>query len=168
MRDLRRTGLCLLAIAVLSAPLVVAAVAPAAGNDDALIAVLRADWVRAINTRDLEGLIDLYAEGSVLMPQYVPPQLGREAIGNWYREQFAKIDAWYTYSAKSLRFDGHWAFEEWTMQLTLSPRGRGRVELLDDVVQAVESGARVYRKDETGRWKIDRELWDSDNVGPAR
>ena len=69
--------------AVLISSVSVTAVAAMPANDATLIAAVRDQWSQAINGRQLDELVGLYAEGAVLMPQYVPPQLGLEAFSAW-------------------------------------------------------------------------------------
>ena len=129
-------------------------------NDATLIAAVRDQWSQAINGRQLDELVGLYAEGAVLMPQYVPPQLGLEAFSAWYRAHFARIDALYEYSRESLRVEGPWAFETFTIRLMLAPFADAGLAVSSDAVQTVAHGTRVYRKDRAGMWRIDREIWD--------
>ena len=151
------TGLLL---AVLISSVAVAALTGGPTSDATLIAEIRDEWSQAINGRQLEELVALYAEGSVLMPQYVAPQLGREAISAWYAAHFARIDALYDYSAETLQVGRRWAFETFTIAITLTPSGDEGLMVSSDTVQTFTRGTRVYRKDRAGAWHIDREVWD--------
>jgi len=146
-------------LAVVISSVSVAAVIAVPSNDAALIAAVRVQWTEAINGRQLDELVGLYAEGAVLMPQYVVPQLGLDAISAWYAAHFANIDALYEYRHESLRVEGPWAFETFTIRLTIAPLAGDGLSVSSDAVQTEARGSRVYRKDSAGGWRIDREIW---------
>ena len=133
--------------------------AHANANNAARLRELRERWVTQINAENLDGLVGLYADGAVIMPSYVAPRLGRDAIRRWYRAQFAKIDAHYAYEATEITVDGAWASERWTVRMKLTSTGADSDTTESDPVQFVEDGVRVYRKVGGGSWKIDHEYW---------
>ncbi len=149
-----------LLLAVLISTVSVTTVTAAPTSDAAMIAAVRDQWSAAINGRQLGELVALYADGAVLMPQYAAPQLGRDAISSWYAAHFAHIDALYDYSPESLRLQGPWAFETFTIRLTLASVDDRGLVVSSDAVQTVTEGTRVYRRDGAGMWRIDREIWD--------
>ncbi len=158
MRKAHRHTAGLLAVLISSVSITSVTAVPA--NDAALIAAVREQWSQAVNGRQLDELVGLYVEGAVLMPQYVAPQLGLDAISAWYTTHFARIDALYEYSPESLRGEGPWAFETFTIRLTLAPFADAELAVPGDAVQTATRGTRVYRKDRAGMWRIDREIWD--------
>jgi ketosteroid isomerase-like protein len=141
---------------------------PAAAAELRKIAQLREVWSEAINTLDVHRLLGLYAPGAVLFPSEAPVQLGVASIGSWLGRWSAHADVHYALQATIVRLDGNWALEEWTADVTVTPRGPGEMAISGDPLQFRQHGVRVYRKDSGGRWRIDRETWSPDHPAATR
>ncbi|MCH7824345.1 MAG: nuclear transport factor 2 family protein [Acidobacteria bacterium] len=131
-------------------------------DDASLIAEVRSGWQEAMNARDLFGMLDWYAPGAVVLPAEAAPRLGAEQIADWHGRWLFHANVYYAFETRSLSVDGRWALEEWEAEITLTPRGDGKMAIGGDPLQFRQSGFRVYRKDRIGRWRIDREVWSDD------
>ncbi len=132
-------------------------------SDARSIADVRASWIEAVNTLDLHGLLGLYAPGAVLFPAASPARLGVGAISRWHGRWSPDVDVHYTVEATSLDIDGRWALEEWVAEVTVTPGAADDTGIGGDPVQFRQRGVRVYRQDQGGSWRIDRETWSEDH-----
>ena len=132
------------------------------------IAQVRGAWAEAINTLDVDRLLGLDAPGAVVFPAEAPAQLGTGAIGSWHGRWSANADVHYCLKATTVKIDGDRALEEWTADVTVTPRGQNGMAISGDPLQFRQQGVRVYRKNAAGRWRIDRETWSADHPAAAR
>jgi ketosteroid isomerase-like protein len=137
------------------------------GHDAGMIADVRASWEEAVNTLDLHGLLRLYAPGAVLFPADAPVRLGSRAIGNWHGRWSAKAEVHYAIDVTALQVDGSRALEEWVADVTITPSAGDGIGIAGDPLQFRQRGVRVYRKDDEGNWRIDRETWSADHPTAA-
>jgi len=147
-------------------PFLLASASPSPGHDQlSEILQFRDDWLRHLHERDLQGVVEGFARGAVVMPGYVAPRLGRDAIRSWYRSNFEKNRAHFDYTSHDIEIEGDWAFERWTVTVTLSPMDDGDDLLVGhtDPGQFTDTGVRVYRRLPDGDWRIDREAWDGNH-----
>jgi len=132
-------------------------------NDVAQIAALRARWLEAVNTGDVQGIFAVYGPGAVILTEGAPPMLGAGPIARWHGRWHATADVYYALEGNLLKVDGDLALEEWSARVTVTPRRGAEVAVGGDPLQFSQSGVRVYRKDARGRWRIDRETWSPDH-----
>jgi len=83
-----------------------------------------AEWVRLMNTRELEALADLYDENATNLQVAIgSPLVGRGAIREDFRTFFANIPDTFTH-VENLFEDGEWAILEWSGGGTFKPTGK--------------------------------------------
>lgn len=140
---------------------VAAATAVEPGSFTAILE-LRRQWVDALNGDDLFTLLDTYGPGAVVLPEHGAPLLGAADIGSWVGRWSPEVDVEYDVRARLSYIDRHRAVEEWVARVTVTPDSHDRLAIGGDVFQFEQGGVRVYRRDATGRWRIDRETWSAD------
>ena len=78
-------------------------------------------WVDSFNHADLDAIMDLYEENAVNHQVANAPVIGREAIKEMFRREFAAAEM--TCIVENIFEDGQWAIMEWRDPLGL--RGCG-------------------------------------------
>ncbi len=152
----------------LDAPLARTAADHGISNDARQITAVRDAWIEAINAADARRLVNWYAPGAVLFPTGSPVRLGAGAIARWHSRWWPAADAYLTLEAATLQIEGNLALEEWSVEVTITPRGPGEIGICGDPLQFQQHGVRIYRKDFLGNWRIDREVWSPDHPAVAR
>jgi ketosteroid isomerase-like protein len=133
-------------------------------NEVRAIVDVREQWLRALNCGDVGAALRMYAPGAVLFPDERAPLLGEEAIAGWHERwghNRARPDVHYDLDARLVRIDRALAVEEWSALVTVT-RSADALAISGDVLQFRQSGVRVYRKDESGAWRIDRETFSAE------
>lgn len=88
------------------------------------------EWIRRFNAADVEGLAALYAIDAVNHQVVTEPLIGREAIRNMFRIEFAR--ATMVCRKENLFECGDWAILEWSDPLGL--RGCGFFQVKTDLI----------------------------------
>jgi len=111
------------------------------------IQALNQQWEKAFEDHNLAGLVALFTEDCVRMPQGAPATVGRPALEAAYRQDFAEV--WKTgakvrLNAGEVIIAGEYAF------------ARGADTLNQDGKQVGETGKWlfVYRQQPDGTWKF--------------
>jgi len=112
----------------------------------AAIRALNQQWEINFENHDADGLVALFTEDCVRMPQGGPASVGRPALEAAYRQDFAEV--WKTQAkvrlnAEEVIISGEYAF------------ARGADTLVQDGRQVGETGKWlfVYRQQPDGTWK---------------
>jgi len=126
------------------------------GDDVAAISALHGMRLEAAAAADIDAFLESMTDDAVLMPPDGPAIEGREAMRAFLGEMFETyvVDVEKPYS--SITVVGDWAFEDYTYEMTLTPRAGG-----ESIVDAGK-GMFVYRRGEDGRWRIARDVWNHD------
>lgn len=108
----------------------------------------------ALNSNDIDTILDLYGRDPVFMPQHAPALVGRDAVRTGYEQVFASIKL-------AIRFDVHEVEEagDWAWARTSSA---GRTTILAAGIEVNEGNNElfVFRR-ENGDWKIHRYLFST-------
>lgn len=113
--------------------------------------VLRS-YETALNTNDIDAILDLYGSEPVFMPQHAPALVGRAAVWAGYEQVFATIKL-------DVQFDIHEIVEtgDWAWARTSSS---GRTKILAAGVEVTEGNNELFvLRRENGAWKIHRYLF---------
>ncbi|AOX99504.1 nuclear transport factor 2 family protein [Jeongeupia sp. USM3] len=106
----------------------------------------------ALNTNDIDTILDLYGREPVFMPQHAPALVGREAVLAGYVQVFMNLKL-------KVRFDIHDVEEsgDWAWARTSSA---GRTHILAAGVEVDEGNNElfIFRR-EAGEWRIHRYLF---------
>ena len=114
----------------------------------AAIQALNHEWEKRFENHDLAGLVALFTEDCVRMPQAGPATVGLSALEAAYQQDFAevwKIGAKVRLNAEEVIISGNYAFSRGTDTLVPGPDSR----------QVEETGKWlfVYHRQPDGSWK---------------
>ncbi|MFQ5889195.1 MAG: YybH family protein [Gemmatimonadota bacterium] len=136
-----------------------AGVAASEADVEAISALLER-WDGALDDRDVEGLLSLYAGDPVAMPPNEPALIGAEAIRSWLQAFFEQgvleADLW----TDEIQVAGDLAYGWGTYGLTVTP---GAGQPLTDSGKWVA----IFQRQPDGSWKAARNMWNSDNSLPG-
>ena len=88
-------------------------------------------WVEAFNSADVEALEELYSADAINHQMPNQPVIGRSAIGEMFRHDFAKADMHCI--IENIFQDDEWAILEWSDPNGL--RGCGFFHVIDGLIQ---------------------------------
>ncbi len=114
----------------------------------------------ALNSRDLERLLDLYSDVAVRLPPDADPLEGKESIGNALQQWFDDTEtATHTMVVVDAQVSGDLAFARGTWESTETPKRGDGPKRLDG------AWISVRRRQPDGSWKTIIEIWNRKNVG---
>jgi ketosteroid isomerase-like protein len=115
-----------------------------------------ADWERAYNAGDVDGIAALLTEDAVVMPPNAPIVEGRSAIKSWYREHFTNRVVPAKTDERELIVFGDMTYRQGVYALDL-PDG------------TTEYGKFVELwKNDNGQWRLHRSIWSSNEPTAAQ
>lgn len=108
----------------------------------------------ALNTNDLEKILELYGNEPVFMPQHAPALVGRKAVRAGYEQVFATLKL-------NIRFEVH-EIEETGDSAWARTSSAGRTRILATGAEVTEGNNElfVFRR-EGGQWRIHRYLFST-------
>lgn len=110
----------------------------------------------ALNARDTDSIISLYADDGVFMPQHSLPQVGRENIRAAYDRVFEAITLDVDFAVDEVRqLSGDWAF--------VRTRSEGTVEINATGDTGPEGNQELFllQRMDDGNWKIARYIFST-------
>ena len=114
--------------------------------------------LRAVNTSDLEAVMDSWDPSGTLMPPGNASVQGHLAIRAYFDELFRHNRLEFAFTSSQVNVDGALAVERvvysatvWALEQGSSQRDRGK-------------GVHVYRQQEGGAWKLVMDIWNSDGA----
>lgn len=116
------------------------------------IDVLVKAYENALNTNDIESILNLYGHAPVFMPQHAPALVGRDAVRAGYRQVFdtIKLNVEFTIHEVEILGDTAWA----------RTSSAGRTRILAAGIEVAEGNNELFVfKRENGDWKIHRYLF---------
>jgi len=118
------------------------------------IEVLLKTYEKALNTNDIESILELYGRDPVFMPQHAPALVGREAACAGYRQGFdtIKLNVAFTIHEIEELGDTAWA----------RTSSAGRTRILSAGIEVEEGNNELFVfKRENGDWRIHRYLFST-------
>jgi ketosteroid isomerase-like protein len=112
------------------------------------------DLTAALNAKDIDKVLALYAESSVFMPPNAPTLRGKEPLKSFYSDMISR-GAKMEMTATDVAGHGPIAYESGSYSLDLRQGGHDRGKFL-----------RVLRN-MGGTWRIEYTIWSSDLPKPA-
>ncbi len=125
-------------------------------TDIEAIESLHALRLEAATAIDLDAFMRFITDDAVMMPPDAPAIAGLEALRAYWEEAIQAFEFDVKKPSRSVTLIGDWAFEDYTYELTLTPRAGGQ--------PFTESGKGmfVYRRGADGQWRIARDVWNHD------
>ncbi len=135
---------------------------PVRSSDVETITKLREDWLVALNTDDIEGILSSAPDDILVYPPHEPPVAGIAGSRAWHEARIAQFKTRLTITPEELVTAGDMAFERFSFTIGLTPRSGGAT--IED------SGICfwLWRRQSDNSWKLARAIWNSENpVEPA-
>lgn len=124
---------------------------------------LNAEWIAAVNAKDVSRLTDMVTDDVVFLPPGFPPIRGRRAVEAMYRSffpQFSHVEQ--TATIEEVEILDDWAIVWGTESLMLVPARGGPALTLQG------RGMTVLRRQNDGSWKFARGINNSVPSTPGR
>ena len=126
--------------------------------DRAAFREIQRTWISAYLAGDMETLMTMHDEQTILMPRRQPTLGSIAEIRGFFESRLGKYEIDFQDNPQELAINGDWAFLRGEFTLTGTPREGG--EVFKDAGRYFV----LYRKNAAGEWKIYRDI---DNVMPA-
>ena len=126
--------------------------------EESKVKELLGNYERVLNASDVEGILKLYAQDGVFMPQHSPSQVGADAIREAYTHVFEAIDLDVVFDIIEVEIvSDQWAFARTTSSGTTTINANG--------AKVSEGNQEVFllRKQIDGEWKIARYIFSTTN-----
>ncbi len=134
---------------------------PSEADKEAIRAVSDTEFA-AVEKGDIDAHLAVLGDDVVIMPPNEAAIYGKlafRASSETFYSQFT-IEQ-FDHSQEEIVVAGDWAFERWTVSMTVSPSGEG------DAVSEEVKGIHIYHKQSDGSWRIVRDIWNSDHPVPG-
>lgn len=106
----------------------------------------------ALNTNDVDAILELYSTEPVFMPQHSTALVGRDAVRAGYKQVFATLKLNVQFTIHEIEEVGNWAW--------VRTSSAGTTRVLDPGVDVNEGNNELFVfRNEVGRWKIYRYLF---------
>jgi uncharacterized protein (TIGR02246 family) len=130
-------------------------------SDNEIIEDVRAAHVAALNNRDAEAWVGVFAEDAVQMPPNAPANVGKASIRSWAESFLHEFTVNFALLVTELQIAGNRAFESGGYTITLIPETGGQA------IQDVGKYITIYQRLPTGSWAVARDIWNSDQPLPG-
>ncbi len=132
-------------------------VAQAADTDQEKIRTLLKNYEQVLNASDVPGVLKLYTDDGVFMPQHSPSAVGIEAIEGVYKAVFEAIDLNVEFDIVEIKL----VADDWAFARTNSA-GMTTIHVTGDKVAEANQELFVLQK-VAGDWKIARYAFSTTN-----
>ncbi len=120
------------------------------GDKNQIVNVI-ATYQRALNGNDVNGVLKIYAEDGVFMPEHSPSSVGSAAIREAYERVFKAIDLNVAFNVVEVKLLGdNWAFVRTTSDGTIKINASG-AEVTNETKELF-----LLQKQSDGKWKLAR------------
>jgi len=151
--------LTFLALCVAWSSPVVAAAADAVDSD---AHKAHENYVTAINSNNLDALMDMLTDDVVFLAAHEQPMVGKAALRPWLEGYLSAYKTHWDKPVQEFVVCGEWAFERYSYTSTDTPLAGG------DAVVDTGWGLVVYHHDADGKWRVARDAWGPDQPAAAR
>ncbi len=129
----------------------------AVSDRESIHAVLEA-YEQALNAGDVAGIVNLYAEDGVFMPQHIPSAVGIDAIEATYEAVFEAIDLDVEFDIVEIEV----VADDWAFARTNSA-GTTTINATGEKVAEANQELFVFQKTADGEWRIARDSFSTTN-----
>ena len=126
------------------------------GNDKQAIQQVSADWIAAMNAKDIAKLMTMITEDIVFLPPGLPPIRGKHAVEEMYKAffpQFSSVQQ--TAVLEEVEVADDWAFA-WGTESTVLVLQAGGAS-----IQMEGRGLSIFKRQPDGSWRFARSLSNS-------
>src|SRR5678815_4832724 len=117
-------------------------------------------YVTAINSNDLNQMLDVLTDDVVFLSAHEAPMVGKAAVRPWLEAYLKAYKTHWDKPVQEFIVNGDWAIERYSYTSTDTPIGGG------DVVTDTGWGLVLYHHDADGKWRVARDAWGPDH--PAK
>ncbi len=131
-----------------------------AAGTEADVAAIRAlveQWIAAIETGDVDGVLALYTDDAVRLPPDGPAFSGKEAFEEYFSgafEQFSFEVVWPVEGTEEIVVADGWAYHLSEYAMLVTPKEGG--ETMEEKGNVVV----IIQRQPDGSWKFAREIWN--------
>lgn len=115
-------------------------------------------WTEAVKKKDLDGVVSLYTDDAVILPDEKEIASGKNAIRKFYNDWFAEND-----KLVQQRFDNVDSVQEGDLLID-STKFSGVATKDGKEVQLKGKRLVVWKRDPKGEWKILRDTWNKSSA----
>lgn len=115
-----------------------------------------AAYVEAINSNDLDQLMEMMTDDVVFLAPNTPIMVGKAAVFPWCEGYLAAYTLHWEKHPEEFILAGEWAIELYSYESADEPKDGGPVP------RDTGKGINVYHHDADGRWRVARDAWNSD------
>lgn len=137
------------------------AAAQTSQDDREAIRRLGKEWGAAVESRNLDRILNLVTDDIVLMPHGSPSIVGKQALRETYIGLFSRYSIKQTFAPEEIEVAGDWAFARGADLLTLVPLD-GSIPI---VIRA--RGVSIMKRGKDGAWKFARGISNMDQPPDA-
>ena len=130
--------------------------AVAEGSDIEAIKGLHPRRLEAAAAVDIDAFLGFMTDDAAMMPPDAPAIAGHEALRSYFEEAFNAFEFDVRKPVSDVTVIGDWAFEDYTYELTMTPRAGGQP------ITESGKGMFVYRRGTDGQWRVARDVWNHD------
>lgn len=120
-----------------------------------------ANYVAAINSNELDAVMDMLTEDIVFLAPNQPTLIGKEAVRPWAEGYLKAFKIHWEKETMELIVTGDWAIEYYAYRSYDVPLAGG------DPIRDAGKGINIYHHDADGIWRVARDAWNSDLPIPA-
>ena len=119
-------------------------------------------YVAAINSNNLDVLLDMLTEDVVFLSAHEPVMVGKAAVRPWLEGYVKAFKTHWDKPVQEFVVSGEWAFERYSYKSTDTPLAGGAI------VEDTGWGLVIYHYAADGKWRVARDAWGSDRPLPAK
>lgn len=113
-------------------------------------------YVTAINSNDLDTIMEILTDDVVFMAPNTPRLVGKQAVREWAQPYLEAYKIHWDKTSLEFIVVGDWAFEQYAyIERDVARDGSGP---LNDTGK----GINIYHRDSDGVWRVARDAWNSD------
>ncbi|MCB2229816.1 nuclear transport factor 2 family protein [bacterium] len=115
------------------------------------------NYVAAINSNDLDSLLEMFTDDVVFMAPNSPVMEGKQALMPWLEGYLAAYQTHWVKTVDEFVVAGEWAFERYSYKSTDTSLEDG------SVYEDTGWGLVIYHRDADGKWRVARDAWGQDH-----